>query len=284
MAFSPQQWVNILAEKEDPVYSKPFLKLDGKAVLNLCYDRPLKRKWLRLWLRQHPRKFPIPGLPSSGQEILESHEYNAYAVINWWQVVWEGEVWSLPDHASNALSARDPLAAHVLESALTADRDKAEAWASVVQHSGRSLLSIYNPDDLMDSFKNLLVQTQAGREWEFLLLGRAAIAATGSLSIFEVQHQEFVFRQMMMALLNYFIDQNYVESVEVMVSSGVLAGAACRNCLMQKQGPSKPWIDGIVKGLLPPLDSVYYSSDDEMADDSFESPGLQEAWMHQVLI
>ena len=295
MAFSPQQWVNILAQQEEPVYAKAFMELKGELVLNLCYDTPMKRKWLRLWLHEHKHiktnLLSLPSLisslptslPNSGQAILDGYQFNADAVINWWQVVWEGQVWKDPHPTTRALEDQDPLHASMIEAALTSDRPKAEAWASVFWASGRSLLALFSLYDTQHALENLLAQTQPGREWEYWIVHKVCLGPSPTT------YHTYVFEQLMSHILSYFLIQNYVEAVEVFVGSGVLPHSLTRACLTTHA--RKPWVCGILNGLMAP--SLYHLECGHDTDGStfhriggqHEGGGPhQDAWMHQVMI
>lgn len=284
MAFTPQQWVNMLAEKKETVYAKAFMELKGDAVLNLCYDTPMKRKWLRLWLQNHGQQ----SLPASGQHILDSYAFNADAVINWWQVVWEGQVWKEPDPTTMALEDQDPLHAPMLESALTSDRAKAEAWVSVCWATGRSLLSLYSHHDIQHALQNLLTQTQPGREWEYWIVQKVCLGPSP-----DAYHAN-IFEQLMSQILAYFLIQNYVEAVQIFVESKIISSALSKACLYTHA--HKTWVRGIMDGLFYPMvdcgdDDNDDGSDDDSDDDMMVvdsdddgNQGQQDAWMHQVVV
>lgn len=278
MAFSPQQWVNILAEKEEPVYVKAFMELKGEFVLNLCYDAPMKRKWLRLWLQKNSHSSLPSSLPASGQAILDGYNFNSDAVINWWQVVWEGQVWKDPDPATMALEDQDPLHAPMLEAALTSDRSKAEAWVSVCWATGRCLLSLYSHHDIQHALQTLLTQTQPGREWEYWIVQKVCLGPSPS------EYHAYIFEQLMSQILAYFLIQNYVEAVEVFVESKVISSRMCRRCL-ETHG-RKAWVRGILDGLIVPCND--FDCDAEMSDGEesygYDYQGLGDAWMNQVII
>lgn len=284
MAFSPQQWVNILAEKDEPAYAKAFLGLEGDQVLNLVYDAPLKRKWLRLWLRDHYRddKKGWTGLPPSGQALLDSFDFGPNAVLNWWSVGFEGQLWPGADFTTRALDPQDPLAAHNLEAALTTDRLKAETWASVATREGRYLFGLYAHTELLHPLQNLLTQTPPGREWEYLIVRRVCLGNRPA------PYEAHLFEQLMSQILAYFIQQNYVESVEVMVESGVISSCVFYKLLATYyHEPSHPWIHGIVNGLLKPKLELEDEADDDWSTASSDygySYEYQDAWMNQVVV
>lgn len=274
-ALEPQQWVNILEDVKDGPYLKAYLDLGPETVLNLRYDTPMKRRCLRLWLRDSPHR---ECLPDSGMQVLDSFLYNDLAVINWWNVVEEGREWGKPDPATSQLDPRDPLAAPTLESGLTTDKAKAEAWASVATASSRCLMHLYTINDLIHPFRNLLAQTQPGREWEFLVLRRICLGPCPSS--FEI----YMFEGMMVDILAYFINQAYVETVEVMVSSGVLSDKKVYETMSRlRNRHNGAWIDGIVDGLLRP-GVVEDLEVDEDSEAGWQEACLEDVWMQQVIV